>query len=116
MEQKEIDKLVNELVTKENNLRVLSKMVNLTPGSLGNPYIRVGTLPFYDWHKKKQITYVITGGRFLNCDMLVYDAYKKDKDYFVTKSIKKAKEKVEGLIKHYIAHSEKLKKEVQVDI
>ena len=58
---------------------------------MGNPYLRVGTLPYYDWDKDKNITYVIAFGRYLNCSMLVYDKeIKKDKDFVIVKGQQKA--------------------------
>jgi len=92
--------IINKLVTsRDNTLSVKSIEVVKTPGSIGNPCIRVGTLPFYDWDKIKQITYVITYGRYLNCEMLVYDKQiKKDKDYIFAKGIDAAAKVVNEII------------------
>ena len=107
MEQNEITELVNKLVTKDNKFIVRSITVNLIPGSLGNPNIRVGSLPFYEWSKKKEMTYVITAGRYLDCRMLTDKAYLNDKDYFVTTSLKKAQDKVREIIERYIENIKK---------
>lgn len=91
-----IEKLV---VTRDNTLSVKSIEVVKTPGSMGNPCLRVGTLPFYDWDKVKQITFVITYGRYLNCEMLVYDKQiKADKDYIIVKGIDAAATTIRDII------------------
>ncbi len=92
--------IINTLVTsRDNTLSVKSIEVVKEKNSLGNPCIRVGTLPFYDWDKDKQITFVITYGRYLNCEMLVYDKQiKKDKDYTIVKGIDAAAKVVTDII------------------
>lgn len=91
-----IEKLV---VTRDNTLSVKSIEVVKSPGSMGNPCIRVGTLPFYEWDKDKKITFVITYGRYLNCEMMVYDKQiKKDKDYIIVKGIDAAANVVRDII------------------
>ncbi len=86
------EQIIETLVTKrDNTLSVKSVEVVKNPDSLANPCIRVGTQPFYEWSKEKKITYVITYGRYLNCEMLVYDKQiKADKDYIFAKGIDKA--------------------------
>lgn len=92
--------IINTLVTsRDNTLSVKSIEVVKTKGSMGNPCIRVGTLPFYEWDKVKQITYVITYGRYLNCEMMVYDKQiKKDKDFIFAKGIDEAAKVVTDII------------------
>jgi hypothetical protein len=78
-----INRLINE---RENTLLVRKIEVKLNANSLGNPCISVGTLPYYEWNDIKEMEYCITYGRYLNCEMLVYDkATRKDKDYIFIK-------------------------------
>lgn len=79
--------IINKLVLdRENTLSVKRIQVNLINGSMGNPCISVGTLPFYDWDKSKEMQYVLCYGRFLNCEMMVYDKQiKKDDSYIIVK-------------------------------
>lgn len=107
MTDKKIDNLIDQLVTKDNELKVRKISVELLNGSLGNPKISVGTLPFYDFSSDKKITYVITGGRYLDCNMLCYNKYKGDKDFQVTKSYKQAREIVRKIILSYIEQTKK---------
>ena len=84
--------LINKLIkNRTNNLSVKTVEVIKEIGSLGNPKISVGTLPYYEWDKEKEITFVLTYGRYLNCNMLVYDKdIKKDKSYVFCKGKKQA--------------------------
>ncbi len=97
-----IDKIIDELIQKKNELAVRKQTVNLTAGSLGNPKISVGVLPFYEWSKSKKVTYVITGGRYLDCRMLVDRAYKNDSDFVVTNNYARAKQLVRNIIASYV--------------
>lgn len=92
--------IINSLVlSRENKLSVKRIEVTKTANSLGNPNISVGTLPYYDWDKVKEITYVITYGRYLNCEMLVYDKQiKKDSDYKIIKGSQTAAKYLETLL------------------
>ncbi|HEV3223904.1 MAG TPA: hypothetical protein VGZ90_13540 [Puia sp.] len=82
MKNKEI---INTLVNnRENNLSVKSVEVVKNKASLSNPKIMVGTKPYYEWSKTKEITFVITYGRYLNCEMLVYDKQIKNDNDFIT--------------------------------
>lgn len=84
------EKIIKELITerKENNFAISVKSIPviLNEGSLGNPHIYVGIAPATSFSKDKRETYVITYGRYLNCEMICYETYKKDKDYFFTKN------------------------------
>ncbi|MDD5353319.1 MAG: hypothetical protein PHS93_09185 [Candidatus Omnitrophica bacterium] len=71
-------------------MSVRSIIINVNPESLSNPKIMVGTLPYYEWSKDKKITYVITYGRYLNCEMLCYNSYKNDSSFFETNEQKEA--------------------------
>jgi hypothetical protein len=90
----------NLIVNRQNNLSVKRVEVVKTKNSLGNPYISVGTLPFYEWDKDKQITFVITYGRYLNCEMMVYSKQiKNDADFVIIKGTKKAIEHLQTILK-----------------
>lgn len=52
---------------------------------MGNPAISVGTLPYYEWSKEKEMSYVICYGRYLNCEMLVYKSQRQDPDFIEVK-------------------------------
>jgi hypothetical protein len=84
--------IISELITSRNNTLSVKRIeVVFDSQSLGNPKISVGTLPFYEWNEDKEMTYVITYGRYLNCEMLVYDKeIKKDKDFIIVKGQDKA--------------------------
>ena len=92
--------IINSLIkSRSNELTVKRVQVNLTPGSLGNPSISVGILPYYDWDKVKEPTYIITYGRYLNCEMLVYTKQiKGDKDYLIVKGTDKAVEELNNIL------------------
>ena len=68
---------------RENTLSVKSMKINIS-NSVGNPSIFVGTIP--NFKDKNKFSYVISYGRYLNCEMLCYGTYKKDKGYFETNS------------------------------
>lgn len=94
-----IEKLI---LSRENTLSVKKIEVVKTKGSLGNPKISVGTLPFYEWDKNQQITFVLTYGRFLNCEMLVYDKQiKSDKDFIIVKGIEAAKNELINILNKF---------------
>lgn len=87
------------ILTREHTLSVKRIEVVLTAGSMGNPQISVGTLPYYDWDKVKEMTYVITYGRYLSCELLVYDKQiKKDPDYKIVKGKAAAEKYLRQLI------------------
>lgn len=92
--------IIKYLVTdRENTLSVRKITVNKAGNSLGNPAISVGTLPYYEWSKDRQITFVLTYGRYLNCELLVYDKQiKKDGDYVFATGIKEATKVLTELI------------------
>ena len=87
------NKIIKTLITdRENTLSVKSIEVVKNVESLANPRIMVGTLPFYEWDQDKTITYVITYGRYLSCNQLVYDKeIKADKDFIYAKGSDEAK-------------------------
>ena len=91
--------IIDNLLNRENTLSVRKVTVNLTSGSIGNPQISVGTLPYYEWDKDKRVTYIITYGRFINCEMLVYEKLLKDIEHLKTKD----KDEAQTYIKNIIA-------------
>jgi len=91
-----ISKLIDN---RENTLSVKSIEVKFNPDSLGNPCVRVGTLPFYEWSKDKEMTYVLTYGRYLNCELLVYDKQiKNDPSYIIVKGKDNAKKELTKIL------------------
>lgn len=92
------------IIDRTNDLSVKSVEVVKTYGSMGNPCIRVGTLPFYEWDKVKEMTYVITYGRYLNCEMLVYrKQISTDKDYTIIKGQKEATEIIKNILSNILS-------------
>lgn len=94
--------IIKTLITdRTNELLVKHIQVNLNPGSLGNPKISVGTTPFYEWNKGKdaQIGFVLTYGRFLNCELLVYNKQiKNDASFIFAKGAKEATKKLNEIL------------------
>ena len=90
------EEIVEKLITsRKNDLSVKSIEVVWNPSSFGNPRITVGTKPYYEWDKVKEMEYVICYGRYLNCSLLVYDKeIRKDKDFTFVKGEKAAVKKL----------------------
>ena len=84
--KKERDNVISKLIKdRENELSVFSLPVNIVKNSLGNPNIYVGVIPYYSWYTKKELTFVISYGRYLSVEMLVYGSYKKDDSFIEVK-------------------------------
>ena len=83
--------VINRLIIdRENTLSVRRVEVVMTAGSMGNPCISVGTAPYYEWDNHTDMTYVITYGRYLNCEMVVYPKLIKGDKSFITVKGQKA--------------------------
>lgn len=105
----QINQVLTQLLdNRENNLSVKTQVLNLTNGSLGNPRIQVGTLPYYEWDNKKEITYIVCCGRFITCEMLVYEKMMKGYEFLKTTNKKEAKE----YIKKYVNRT--LKNQIKI--
>lgn len=98
--------IINRLIIdRENTLSVRSIEVVKNPESMANPCIRVGTLPYYEWSEKKEMEYIITYGRFLNCEMLVYrKQLKGDKSYTHVKGQAAAIKEVERILNEVVTN------------
>ena len=84
------EQLIKDFIyDRENTISVKSIQVKLN-GTIGDPSIFVGTAPYFAHSKDKKITYVISYGRYLSPNMICFETYKKDKDYFYTDSKSKA--------------------------
>lgn len=97
----QIEKLLSDLIdNRENNLSVKTRIMNLTPGSLGGPKIQVGTLPFYDYQPQEaqKLTFIVCCGRFITCEMLVYKSMLKDFEYLETQDPSEAKKYIRDFI------------------
>ena len=87
------EQLIKDFIyNRENTLSVKSIQVKLN-GTIGDPKIYVGTLPYYPL-SIKQMTYVISYGRYLSPEMLCLESYKKDRGYFYTDSKSRAARKL----------------------
>jgi hypothetical protein len=97
--------IISQLLDRKNDLSIKRTQVNLSAGSLGNPSITVGTQPYYDWDKDKRITYIITYGRYLSLEMLVYEKLLKDiaPDYLKTKDRDQAEKYIQDIINRITA-------------
>lgn len=79
---KERKEIIKKLISdRKNELSIFRQPVNIIKNSLGNPQISVGVKPYQSWEKTKEPTFVIVYGRYLDLSMLVYDSYKKDKEF-----------------------------------
>lgn len=95
-----LDEVLNELITnRENTLSIKSKTITLTKDSLGNPRIQVGTIPYYDWQEDKRITYIICYGRYITCEMLVYEKLLNGYEYLKTQDQEEAKNYIKAILK-----------------
>lgn len=96
-----LDETLNELITnRENTLSIKSKIIMLIKDSLGNPRIQVGTIPFYEWQEDKRITYVICYGRYITCEMLVYEKLLSGYEYLKTQDQQEAKNYIRNILKN----------------
>jgi hypothetical protein len=66
-------------------LSVIRLPINLIKNSLGNPSINVGVIPYSSWETKKELTFVISYGRYLSVEMLAYGSYTKDSGFVEAK-------------------------------
>jgi hypothetical protein len=88
------EQLIKDFIyNRENTLSVKKAQVKILD-TIGDPSIFVGTIPYHSFSKDKKITYVISYGRYLNCEMLCYGTFKKDKSFFHTDSKSRASRKL----------------------